>query len=71
MELLKHCFKPSVKQWFIPDACLGGQTEGMLDAQTLAERICVAMDKAKPKRLTLGDLAREFDVTPQAVHGWR
>lgn len=71
MDALKHCFKASVKHWFIHELRATADNQRMLDRETLAVRIRQAMDEHKPEPLTLNDLATAFDVTPQAVHGWR
>lgn len=43
----------------------------MLDAETLALRIRNAMDHHKPQPITAAQLAEAFDVSAQAIHGWR
>jgi transcriptional regulator with XRE-family HTH domain len=74
---LKHCFTSKVKHCLIPTGSLGvdnqfmlDDDESLLDAEELKRRLIQAMDTHSPK-ITSAELARAFDITPQAVHSWR
>jgi hypothetical protein len=67
---LKHYFTSDVKHCPITNHGASVDNKGMLNSKKMADLLIAAMDTAVPP-VTSARLADKFDITPQAINGWR